>query len=253
VDGTKEILRLSLTQKRKYLFHISSLSVLDVHDGNGNLETIPQNVLFRKLNNAQGYSQSKFVSEMLVHQAHAKLGVPAVIFRPTTISGDTKSGYSNIRDSVNILVAGIAVLGLAPTRTTVFDMCPVDYVAKSIVHISKTATSSDRFGKTYHYTNSKGVVTSRQLLEALEKNGFQVQKIDYDEWVKKVTQSPDLPLYTLLSHLPGFGGLPHIDERNSLLAWSEGVDCDVIDDVILQKYCGWLAEKGRWGHPRNGI
>jgi hypothetical protein len=57
------------------------------------------------------FSQSKFVSEMLVRQAHSEWEVPAIIFRPTTIAGDTKSGYSNLRDSINIVISGIAKLG----------------------------------------------------------------------------------------------------------------------------------------------
>lgn len=62
-------------------------------------------------------SQTKYVSEMLVQQAHSMWGVPTIIFRPTTISGDTQSGYSNIKDSVNILTLGAAELGVFPTFT----------------------------------------------------------------------------------------------------------------------------------------
>lgn len=49
-------------------------------------------------------------------------------------------------------------LGVAPTISPIFDMCPVDSVAKSIVHISKTANSTNHIGKVFHYVNNKGNV-----------------------------------------------------------------------------------------------
>jgi hypothetical protein len=113
--------------------------VLDVYAGN--LDELPLEVLAKKLDSASGYryrsflfsyfvmetissyvhnvlpkltfycSQSKLISEELVRRAFAKSGVPALVFRPCDISGDTKSGYSNVKDSISIIVSGIAKLG----------------------------------------------------------------------------------------------------------------------------------------------
>ena len=55
VDGTKEMIKFALLRKMKYLFHISSLSVLDVHDGNGKVDEISMRALSKKLNNSSGY------------------------------------------------------------------------------------------------------------------------------------------------------------------------------------------------------
>lgn len=48
---------------------------------------------------------------MLVRQAIDVWHLPALIFRPTSISGDTQSGFSNIRDSISIILSGVAKLG----------------------------------------------------------------------------------------------------------------------------------------------
>lgn len=48
---------------------------------------------------------------MLVRQAMNEWKLPGIIFRPTSISGDTRSGYSNLNDSISIIISGISKLG----------------------------------------------------------------------------------------------------------------------------------------------
>jgi thioester reductase-like protein len=158
------------------------------------------------------------------------MGVPVVIFRPCDVSGDTSTGYSNFKDTINIIVSGIAKLGcylfvfiyffilnitigIAPLTEVEFEMCPVDAVSRSIVHISKLSiptnqtipsstpssfsflNNKNNFGKIFHYNNPDGKVSLLQLVNALRRCSLQIEEVDYATWLDRVSQAKHLPMY----------------------------------------------------------
>ena len=54
-----------------------------------------------------GYAQSKYVSEQVVRGATERHGLVAVIARPGVVSGDPRSGASNTKDAVSLLLCGL--------------------------------------------------------------------------------------------------------------------------------------------------
>ena len=87
-----------------------------------------------------GYALTKLVSEILI--SHAKATFPssfktAIIFRPSTISGDSSSGFSNITCFTNQILCGLLNLQKYPTHQiplvpSYFLFTPVDFVSYAI-------------------------------------------------------------------------------------------------------------------------
>jgi thioester reductase-like protein len=86
-------------------------------------------------------SQSKYVAELLVRRVHSR-GLPVRVYRPGTISGHSRTGFSNRNDFVNRLLCGMVQLGSYPREaaSSEVNMCPADFVAKAIVGISLSSS-----------------------------------------------------------------------------------------------------------------
>jgi thioester reductase-like protein len=82
------------------------------------------------------------------------LDLRVYIYRPGSISGCSATGAANIEAYINKLLVGITTLGYYPNSKgggakIRMDWAPVDYVAKSIVHIGR---SGPMFG-IFHMNN----------------------------------------------------------------------------------------------------
>lgn len=92
---------------------------------------------------------SKWVAECFVIEAIAR-GIPAVIYRPGTISGHSKTGASNRDAFINRLLCGLVQMKRYPLVPGGIEMVPVDFVAKSIVLISM---QKEMLGHCYNIVN----------------------------------------------------------------------------------------------------
>jgi len=68
-------------------------------------------------------SASKRVSEIHTEQAR-KLGLPAIIIRPGTVTGHSVTGALNMNDYTNKFLASIVQLQAYPDVDVVMDMAP---------------------------------------------------------------------------------------------------------------------------------
>ena len=93
------------------------------------------------------------MAEQVVRKAIER-GIPCAIYRPATISGDSKNGASNWEASLNRFLCSIPYMKtyplLTPNERCEIEMIPVDFVAKSIVAIS---LQTNCYGKTYNVVN----------------------------------------------------------------------------------------------------
>src|SRR5262249_24318930 len=109
-----------------------------------------------------GYAQSKAVAEQLVRQARRR-GLPAVIYRPTLVTGDSRTGAANPDDFLSRGIGACVRLGCAPDVDWSLDACPVDHVARAVVrHAAATQgpsgldlASSVRSGAVLHLRHSR--------------------------------------------------------------------------------------------------
>ncbi|MGW4534965.1 amino acid adenylation domain-containing protein [Nocardia sp. NPDC004340] len=121
VTGTAEILRLAATHHVTPVHYISTASI-----SNGPL---PDGV--------PGYIATKWVGEQLVRAA-AERGVPARVYRPGLITGDSRCGAAGADDAWWTMLRAMLVLGLAPELPDAeVAMVPVDQVAAAIVSAAR--------------------------------------------------------------------------------------------------------------------
>jgi thioester reductase-like protein len=255
VLGTQEILRLASLIKVKPLHYVSSVAVFEspVYAG----KIVKEDDDFKHWEGIfLGYSQTKWVAEKLVKIAKER-GLPITIHRPPLISGHSETGVGNTDDFINLMIKGCLQMGSFPDVDYMMDMSPVDYVSKSIVHLS---LQKESLGKAFNLQHPQPVPL-QELVNWVRKFGFSVELIPYEEWQNQLVNinSPDNPLYTLRPFLlerwskeqltiPDLylkAKRPFIscEETTKALADSDIV-CPAIDSKLFMTYSAFLIESG---------
>ena len=113
VLGTQRLLSLACRHKAKPFHFVSSLAVC--YSTAQPARSFEHEDQFPHLAGIHlGYAQSKCVAEQLVRQAGAR-GLPVAIYRPSLISGDSRSGTANPDDFLSRAIQGC--IRMAPRRT----------------------------------------------------------------------------------------------------------------------------------------
>ncbi|MEM9007590.1 MAG: thioester reductase domain-containing protein, partial [Cyanobacteria bacterium P01_F01_bin.86] len=198
VLGTREILRLACQQRPKPLHFTSTLSVLPLTPLPDQVKLLETDALERYPVPAGGYNRTKWVAEQLVAQARDR-GLPVTIYRPGPISGHSQTGAFNTNDFLYRLMQGYVQLGTAPQGEMPLDILPVDYVSRTIVHLSLRPAS---LGKVFHLIHPQPV-SSDVLFAACHAAGHPIQRVPYDYWHTQLMEiaqgAKDHPLYPLVS------------------------------------------------------
>lgn len=129
VIGILQAIQFAVCGRLKWLHYISTLNTCD---GTSLLE---------KPFAGNGYQQSKWVAERLVHQAVSR-GLNATVYRPGTIGPHSVTGACNVTDYSSCSLLSIAQNGIYLDSNNEFEMSPVDIVASAIVTISIRAMRS---------------------------------------------------------------------------------------------------------------
>ncbi|MDH3252081.1 MAG: SDR family oxidoreductase [Ignavibacteria bacterium] len=114
------------------------------------------------------YEHSKNESERLVRDYFDR--VPATVFRPSIIIGDSRTGWTS---SFNVIYIPLRLLhkGLLKyvpgTPSTKMDLVPIDWVSASMVHIMK---NDESVGKVFHQTAGpkRAATLGEVVLSAIE-------------------------------------------------------------------------------------
>jgi myxalamid-type nonribosomal peptide synthetase MxaA len=248
VDGTRELLRLSVEGRAKALHHVSSLSVLEggARPRGSALPEEPLSPGARGI--AGGYRQSKWVAERLV-QAAVERGLPAAVYRPGWITGSSRTGAPNEADFLIRLVVGSLQAGVAPELGAV-EVCPtpVDWVAAGIVKLSLDPGS---LGGVFHLINPRPVAVEG-VLGLLRDLGHPLRTVPVRRWAAALADlaegggcAPVEPLAGLLRQL-GAGGedlrlqpLRFASARTQAVL-ANGSGCPRVDRELLAVYLASL-------------
>lgn len=179
VGGTREVIRLACAAKAT-LQYVSTNGVLPLSGRDGwsedamiEVDDVPEKLL-------DGYGQTKWVAEKLIHEAGDR-GLPVRILRPGTISGHSTSGATNAWDLLSAIIVEALHLGVAPElEDWRAEMTPVDYVSKAITTLANNTKSEQRV---FHLGDPKPVDT-RKLFDDLNELGYTTKRLGWDEWVK---------------------------------------------------------------------
>ncbi|MNO39695.1 Phthiocerol/phenolphthiocerol synthesis polyketide synthase type I PpsE [compost metagenome] len=255
VLGTKEIIRLASYSRLKPVHFMSSVAVFDSQE-------LPltrvcyENEDIRHLRSFQtGYAESKWASEQLLLKARA-CGLPVSIFRSAYVTGSSLNGISNINDFVFRMVKGCIQIGAAPYTDLYVNVTPVDFVARSIVLLSR---QRDVCQPVYHITNPE-TETWLSLLEWIQSYGYVFDLIPVNDWNNKLEQAireskdnaltpflfyfaPEKEPHTPGQEIPVQGKIYDMQNTEERLT-ANSIVCPKVDASLLTRYFDYLVDCG---------
>lgn len=259
VLGTKELLRLACDKRIKAFHYVSTIDVLlAAHCPRPFIENDEPIKTFSNI--PGGYTGSKWVAEKLVYRALQR-GLPVSIYRPGLIMGHTETGATQENDYLLVAFRGFLPMGIMPEYKRIFDVVPVDYVAKSIISIS---LHEGNHGKFYHLFNP-APVSLHQFLEWTRTYGYKFRIVPFDiARERAITVAANNPLYPLIPLIRDADPEPHItldpryiDElqpeiecKNSFtILRQHGVACPGMSEKLTHLCLSFLVSTGFFPAP----
>jgi amino acid adenylation domain-containing protein/thioester reductase-like protein len=244
VEGTKQVLKLACTTRAKPVHYISALDVFlsrFYHD-----RKIREDEPSRPGGQPSGYVQSKWVGEKLVHLAKTR-GLPAVIYRPWIVMGHTETGACHSTDYLSVALKGCLQLGMFPIHEAYIEVMPIDWVSRSMIHISRQKESQ---GKVFHFFNPNGAHVL-QVYEWIKSYGYKADVVDWNAWrdlALKVDDSNALSTVTPIIHEEGTNPERinlRIDCTNTLEALEgTGLVCPPVTEELTHRVLSFLVDTG---------
>ncbi len=259
VLATREMLRLAAEAGATFHF-ISSVSVCYSTVGPRSVDA--RHVALDAIEGLHfGYAQSKAVAESLVREAGAR-GLRTRIYRPSFISGDSRTGDFNRDDMVSRLIAGCVRMGKAPDLDWHLDALPVDDVAALILALSGETSPGEGAWHLAHPQPRHW----RECVLWMRLYGYDVTLVPYREWtarLRDLAAVPDHPLRPLRSFFldEHAGGLtvpelhelsraPKLDiEDTSAAVARAGVAITPLDADLMDRYFAAFVADGTLPAP----
>lgn len=201
VAATGELIRFALTTTLKRYLFVSTVGVGDHIEPQSFTETADIRVTSpsRRIDDsyANGYDNSKWAGEVLLHNAHDRYGLPVSVFRCSMIMADTRyPGQVNLTDMFTRLIASLLATGSAPgsfyqraqngdRQRAHYDGLPVGFVAEAITTLGAENTHDYA---TYHVMNphDDGIGLD-QCVDWLIEAGHPIKRIDdYQQWLSRL-------------------------------------------------------------------
>ncbi|MFE3055053.1 amino acid adenylation domain-containing protein [Nocardia sp. NPDC059239] len=172
VGGTVEVLRLATTGRCKPVHYISTASVADA----------------RQPYDLPGYVATKWVAEHLVRSA-ADRGLPARVYRPGLITGDSRTGAAGTDDAWWTMLRAMLVLGLAPELPDAeVAMLPVDQAAAAIVAAAAEPSGPGTVGLLPGRT-----LSLKSIRDELLGRGYRIDLVDPAEFANALLTAAEQP------------------------------------------------------------
>ncbi|MEM9212758.1 MAG: thioester reductase domain-containing protein [Cyanobacteria bacterium P01_F01_bin.150] len=295
VLGTEEILRLACTEKLKPVHFVSTISVFPLQAEEPTI--YEQDSLTKYAIPTKGYAQTKWVAESMMAIARER-GLPVSIYRLGPISGHSQTGVFNANDFLYRLMMGYIQLGSAPDGQVMLDVLPVDYASQALVYLSinspplispskegrpellplnpleRQAENKGRAGEgcnVFHLLHA-APVTSEILFSCIQNKGYDIQRMPYDKWRKKLLKiaqsSPEHHLYPLVALFPteqtpteqtnassNFNSkdkptIVEFDCQNAILGLkNSSLSCPPIDEELIDIYLSYLIKSNQIQPP----
>ena len=196
VVGTAELIRIALTTKIKPYAYVSTGSVGNQIEASAFTEDADIRVISPTRTIDDGYGNSKWAAEVLLHEANDLCALPVTVFRCDMILADTTyAGQLNVQDNFTRMMLSLVTTGIAPgsfyqldadgnRQRAHFDALPVEFVAEAI------ATLGSRVGdgfRTYHVMNPHDDgIGFDEFVDWLIEAGHPIQRIsDFGDWLQR--------------------------------------------------------------------
>ncbi|MFD5653399.1 amino acid adenylation domain-containing protein [Streptomyces sp. NPDC127039] len=190
VESTRRLLRLAAVNTTP-LHYVSTLSVAPPAVRS---PEVPEAFLPAHDGLRYGYQQSKWASERLLEQA-AERGLPVTVHRLGRVVGPAGTGYVNERDFLwSVLRAGIPE-GIVPELFEDEVWAPVDFVARSVVHLSLNPSTTAAGPVFNHATLPR--VRLADVYDWVRDYGYPVRPLPLARWRERLPRSADVAATTL--------------------------------------------------------
>ncbi|MGC4788142.1 non-ribosomal peptide synthetase [Micromonospora sp. DT178] len=194
VNGTEEILRLAARERTVPVHHVSTVGV---YAAASDRPIGPEHPIGPADALTHGYTQSKWVAEGLIGAARAR-SLPVTMYRPTRITGHSRTGACQRGDYLWLILKGCVQAGAAPAGVnTAFDLVPVDYVADAIVTLSLRGSAA---GRTFHLASGR-LLRLETALGWLRSRGYAIEAIPPAAWRDRIASDPGNAAFPLVSSL----------------------------------------------------
>ncbi|OKI08068.1 hypothetical protein A6A06_35020 [Streptomyces sp. CB02923] len=201
VLGTAEVLRLAALHRTVPLHHVSTVGVYPGVAAEGGGPIRPEAPLPEAGALRNGYAQSKWAAETLIHRARSR-GLPVSVYRPTRISGATGNGLCQTSDYLWLLLKGCIEAGRAPgDLETAFDLIPVDRVSDALVELSLLPQAASRV---FHLASGHHIPLSTAVTW-LRTFGYRITEVTTRSWRGTIEQDGTNSAFPLLALLPADG------------------------------------------------
>ena len=198
----------------------------------------------------EGYSQSKWVSDVMVRRARDDRGLPVSVWRPGNMGAHSRTGKWNESDFVFLLLAGCARLGCAPNDAPWrFDVTPVDFAARALVQLA-VKTPVEGVGRVFHLQTPLPAVEAADMFRMMCECGIALEMVPLAQWKQRLVaaardQADDVRLQRLAVGLEAFeeyyslpSGLFACDNLVSSLERHGGAQCPAIDQEWVRLVVG---------------
>jgi thioester reductase-like protein len=128
-----------------------------------------------------GYEQSKYVSDKMVWTAFQERGIPGAIYRPPLISGLSDGTYHKLDEFLPQVFKGCLQLQCFPALDSLWEVAPIDFVSKSIVHIAQAPKNLNR---AYFITHPDSRSVS-DYIDWHQRVGFVLRAAPWEIWKKE--------------------------------------------------------------------
>ena len=179
VEGTRELLRLACTLRRKQFHFVSSTTIFG-WTGKRNLLERDSNPEMSGLD--FGYAQTKWVSERLVLQAR-KQGMDARIYRPAFLTTST-AGFGHSTDIVVRLLSFMIKYGVAPNADIQLSFMPVDIAAHNIAAVMTSSAESQE--PVLHVTIDEYFNMVDLTMQISKDHGTRFRYVDLEEFSREM-------------------------------------------------------------------
>ena len=177
VSGTKEIVRLAMTDCLKKINYASTLSVFVATDRNTGV-AIENDDLKKTKTIYGGYARSKWVAERFLQEIPRGI-LPINIFRFGLITGNSTTGKFSPHDYLNMFMSGLTSLGVVPDgnhKQMTLDVTPIDYATEAMIQIAQKSDNG-----AYHVANNSGF-NLKMIIDTLAERGIKIKTLPQKDW-----------------------------------------------------------------------
>lgn len=182
VDGTRHMIDFCLKTAQKYFVFISSYVVMGDRQFTSSSPFTEKEFYVGQAFGNLGYAKSKYESEKMVRLAR-KDGLKWMIARPGNIMGDSRTGIypfgiPGIPGIFYDIFKTVIKNQIAVNAIQFFDITPVDYVSRGIVHLT---TQTKNLFDTYHLNNPHPK-TFREIMDLISDCGYGLNFLEISEF-----------------------------------------------------------------------